>query len=120
MVIAIPVDDNKSDVCVSLGRSPYYFIHDTETTTTKYEVNPGATAEGGAGLVSAQFLLDQEIDTLITVRCGQNAADVLNETEIKIYKSLKGPGTAEENLKALLDGTLDLLDHFHAGFHGIQ
>ncbi|MFI3173479.1 MAG: NifB/NifX family molybdenum-iron cluster-binding protein [Eubacteriales bacterium] len=118
MIIAIPVDDNKTDVCVSLGRTPYFLIHDTETSITKFEINPGATAEGGAGLASAQLLLDQSIDTLITVRCGQNAADVLQEAAIKIYKSI--PANAEENLKALSAGTLEILAHFHAGFHGIQ
>lgn len=118
MIIAIPVDDNKLDVCVSLGRTPYYLVHDTETSITKFESNPGADAQGGAGLVSAQFLLDNHVDTLITVRCGQNAADVLQDADIKIYKSIND--TAEENLKALFDGTLAVLEHFHAGFHGIQ
>ncbi len=118
MIIIIPVDENKTNVCVSFGRTPYFLIHNTETNATKYEVNPAADAPGGAGLQSSQFIVDQGADVLITVRCGQNAADVLTAADIKIYQSIKD--TADANLKAFEDGTLSVLDHFHAGFHGIQ
>ena len=116
MKIAIPVDDNKKDVCVSFGRTPYFLFCDTETGKSEVDINPAADAEGGAGLKSAQFVVDHEPDVLITVRCGENAAEVLLAADMKIYKA---QGTdAEENIKLLQEGKLDILDHFHAGFHG--
>ena len=49
--------------------------------------NPAAEAEGGAGLKAAQFVLDSGADTIITVRCGENAGNVFKAAEMKIYKS---------------------------------
>ena len=53
----------------------------------------------------------------MTVRCGENAAEVLKAAGIKIYKS--NEGSAIENAAALERGELAELTHFHAGFHGI-
>ena len=47
--------------------------------------NPAAEAQGGAGIQAAQFLVDQGADVLITVRCGQNAADIFGTAGMKIY-----------------------------------
>jgi len=116
MKIAIPIDENKETVCVSFGRAPYFLIHDTETKTSKIKMNPAAEAEGGAGLKAAQFVVDVGADELITVRCGQNAADVFKAAGVKIYKTLST--YADENLKALFEGKLDELTSFHPGFHG--
>ena len=114
MKTAIPMDENKIDVCVSFARAPLFLIE--EDGKSEFKENPAAEAEGGAGLKAAQFLLDEEVDRLITVRCGENAAKVLKAAEIEIYKSLKV--SAEENLKLLHEGKLEILTHFHAGFHG--
>ncbi len=54
---------------------------------------------------------------VITVRCGQNAADVFQAADIKIYKSEST--SAQDNIAALKDGKLAELTHFHAGYHGI-
>lgn len=116
MKIAIPIEENKEAVCVSFGRAPYFLIHDTDTKTSEIKVNPAAEAEGGAGLKAAQFVVDAGADALITVRCGQNAADVFMAAGVKIYKALST--YANENLKAMAEGKLGELTSFHAGFHG--
>lgn len=116
MKIAIPIDENKEAVCVSFGRAPYFVIHDTETKTSRIETNPAAEAEGGAGLKAAQFVVDAGADALVTVRCGQNAVDVLKAAGVKVYKALSS--YADENLKAMAEGKLDELASFHTGFHG--
>lgn len=114
MRIAIPLDENKIDVCIVLARAPYFLFH--EEGGDRIVENPAAQAHGGAGAQAAQFLVDNEVDVLITVRCGQNAADVFKAAEMKIYKSTEK--TAADNLKALADGTLEELTSFHAGYHG--
>lgn len=116
MIIAIPVDENRSDVCPSLGRAPFFLFTDTQCGTTTLDSNPAADAQGGAGIQSAQFLVDRKADALITVRCGENAAQVLLAAEIALYKACEG-GVAD-NLAALAEGKLGALTHFHAGFHG--
>ena len=65
----------------------FFFIHmlpgdparlaagpEADQETVEILDNPAAQAEGGAGLQAAQFLVDQQAEALITVRCGQNAA----------------------------------------------
>lgn len=116
MKIAIPLDDTRKEVCVSFGRAPYFlFAQEEQVEILK---NPAASSEGGAGLQAAQFVVDQGADALVTVRCGENAAEVLKEAEISIYKS-RG-NDANENLKACREGKLETLTHFHAGYHGIR
>lgn len=116
MIIAIPLDENKKDVCVSFGRAPFVLFYDTESNTREISENPAAQAQGGAGLKAAQFLVDHHTNVLITIRCGQNAAEVLQAAETAIYEAQGG--NAEANLAAYLEGKLELLSHFHAGFHG--
>lgn len=116
MKIAIPVDEDRKSVCVSFGRAPFFMVSDTETGVTEVHENAAAQAEGGAGLKAAQIVVDFDTDALITVRCGENAAKVLQAAEIQIYKN--DSMDAMENVEALKAGKLSLLDHFHAGFHG--
>ena len=78
MIIAIPVNENNAEpsICVSFGRAPWFLFHNTETGETQTLGNPAANAEGGAGIKAAQFVVDQNANVLITVRGGENAAEV--------------------------------------------
>ena len=80
--------------------------------------NPAASAQGGAGVQAAQFLVDNGVNALITVRCGENAAEVFHAAEMKIYKSVHK--AAADDLAALEEGKLEELTQFHGGYHGIQ
>ena len=118
MIIALPVDETKEEICPSFGRAPFYMFYNTETEENELKQNPGSWASGGAGLKAAQFIVDNEVDVLITPRCGQNASEVLIEAEMKIYKS---EGTsASENIKLYKENKLLELTTFHEGFHGIH
>lgn len=116
MKIAIPLDENKQDVCIVLARAPYFLFR--EEGKDVIVENPAAQAQGGAGIQAAQFLVDNDVNALITVRCGQNAADVFKAADIKIYKSVNK--AAADDLTALEEGKLEELTHFHGGFHGVQ
>lgn len=118
MRIAIPLDENKVNVCITFGRAPYMLFADTDCGQLEVLANPAAEAQGGAGIKAAQFLVDNKADVLITVRCGENAAEVFQEAEVEIYKA--SPLTAEENVKQYLAGELEKLTKFHGGFHGIR
>ncbi len=116
MKIAIPLDEDKKSVCVVLARAPFFLF--CENGQESIVENPAAQAQGGAGIQVAQFLVDSSVNALITVRCGQNAADVFKAADMKIYKSANK--AAADDLAALKDGKLDALTQFHGGFHGIQ
>ena len=118
MKIIIPVDEAsvESGVCVSFGRAPYFML--CEGGKAEFLPNPGAEAEGGAGLKAAQAVADSGAEALITVRCGENAAQVLKAAGMAIYKAAEG--SALDNAAALEAGGLEELTRFHAGFVGGQ
>ena len=116
MKIAIPLDETRQTVCVSLARAPYFLFQDADTGEAVCLENPAAEAQDGAGVRCAQFLVDQDTCALITVRCGENAARVLQAAEVAIYEAESN--RPEDNLAAYRARTLPPLTHFHAGFLG--
>lgn len=118
MKIAIPADDRKMEgnVSNSFGRAPYYLIYDTETSQGEFIENSAAQAQGGAGIKAAQEIVDSKAKTLLTPRCGENAAKVLQGATIEIYQSLAG--SLFENILAFEAGSLLPLTEIHAGHHG--
>lgn len=61
------------------------------------------------------MLVDQSVKVIIAPRYGENAAKVLIDGDIKVYKNIVG--TAEENIKAYEKNQLDILADIHPGFH---
>ena len=118
MKIAIPVDEKtlESNVCASFGRTPYFLIYNTETKESVFIDNSAAASTGGAGIKAAQTIVDNKANALLTPRCGQNAADVIESADIKIFKTTSA--SVKDNIAAYIDGKLPLLDQIHAGFHG--
>lgn len=117
MKIAIPVDEKRleSNVCVSFGRTPYFLIYESDTEDSVFLKNSAVTSTGGAGIKAAQMVVDQQVNIILTSRLGENAANILNAAEIKIYKTT--PGSAKANIDAFLAGKLALLTEIHAGLH---
>ena len=95
MKIAVPLDENKKDVCIVLARAPYFLFR--ENGNDAIVPNPAAQAQGGAGIQAAQ---------------------VFQAAGIKLYKSANK--AAADDLAALEQGTLEELTQFHGGYHGIQ
>ena len=118
MKIALPLDENKIDVCVSFARAPYFAFADTDNDSVDIVDNPAAQAHGGAGVKAAQLLIDNNAEVLLTVRCGENAAEAFQAAGIEIYKT--SGNSAEENVKLFKEGKLEKLTQFHAGFHGVH
>lgn len=118
MRIAIPVDDKSMEttVCISFGRAPYFLIYDTETKERLFVDNSAATSQGGAGIKAAQNIVDNNVSALLTPRCGENAAEVINAAGIKIYKTIND--SIPDNIEAFNEGKLTLLEEIHPGFHG--
>lgn len=117
MKIIVPVEDTSLDtlVCQSFGRTPLFMLFDTEKGEHEFLDNSAAASQGGAGIKAAQMLVDNGAEALITYRCGENAAEVLNVGSIKIYKAQDG--SVSENIEKYKDGKLSELMEIHAGFH---
>lgn len=118
MKIAIPVDQSniETTISTSFGRAPFYLIYDTKDNSSTFITNTAAMASGGAGIKAAQLIVDQDVKALITPRLGDNAAKVLMQSNISLYKS--SVASAKASIDALIAGTLEKLTHIHPGHHG--
>ena len=118
MKIAIPTEDKSMEkgVCMSFGRAPYFLIYDMETGESMFAENSAANSRGGAGIKAAQAVVDTGAEALLTPRCGENAAGVIQAANLKIYKTMDD--SIQDNIDAFKSGKLSLLDEIHAGFHG--
>ncbi|NLJ41116.1 MAG: dinitrogenase iron-molybdenum cofactor biosynthesis protein [Clostridiales bacterium] len=117
MKIIIPTETKSQDapVCPSFGRAPIYAIYDTEGEAYEFLENIAADSSSGAGIKAAQIVADSGADALITYRCGENAANILETAKVKIYKAQQG--TIAEHVAMYIDEELPLLTESHPGFH---
>ena len=117
MKLIVPVESKSLDVpvCPSFGRTPLYVSFDTETGSHEFLDNSAATSQGGAGIKASQMLVDHGAKAIITYRCGDNAAQVLNAAKIEMYKAHEG--TVSDNIKSFMDGKLSPLTEIHPGLH---
>jgi predicted Fe-Mo cluster-binding NifX family protein len=118
MKVVVPVESRSLDapVCPSFGRTPLFARIDAGDGTHDFLDNAAAASQGGAGIKAAQAVADSGAKALITHRCGQNAAQVLNAAGITMYKAQDG--SIKDNIAAFKDGKLPLLTEIHPGFHG--
>jgi predicted Fe-Mo cluster-binding NifX family protein len=118
MKIAVPVNGKsiEADVCISFGRAPYFLIYDTETKEHTFLANSAQDSPGGAGIRAAQTIADCGAATLLTPRCGENAAQILKAARIGLYKT--AGGSVQDNIRAFSEGRLSALLEIHPGFHG--
>ena len=116
MRIAVPVEENEKEICPSFGRTPLFYIYDTETKEGHILENDAINTPGGAGIKAAQTILDSKAAVVLVPRCGENAVKVLNAGGIKLYKSVGL--SVEENIHAFLNDDLEVLTEIHPGFHG--
>ena len=75
-----------------------------------------ADAQGGAGIKAAQIVADLKVNAVLTPRCGQNAADVLQPAGVSFYKTTEA--SVAEQIRLFKEKALAPLTEFHAGFHG--
>lgn len=68
------------------GRCDYFQIYDTETKELKAIDNEGQSASGGAGIAASNQIVNEKVDAVVTGSLGPNAFDIINESEIRMYK----------------------------------
>jgi predicted Fe-Mo cluster-binding NifX family protein len=88
MKIAISAKGKITDDLMDMrfGRCEYFQIHDTELKAVKVLENKGQLASGGAGIVAANKLIDENIDVIITGNLGPNAFELVEKSDIKAYR----------------------------------
>ncbi len=92
------------------GRCPYFIILDIENNeikNIKAIKNEAVMQPGGAGVMSAQTIGNEKVEAVISGSFGPRAFDVLNQLNIKTYKS-KGK-TVKEDADLFIKGELEEL-----------
>jgi predicted Fe-Mo cluster-binding NifX family protein len=72
------------------GRCQCFIIADTETDEFEALDNPSAMAGGGAGIATAQLIVDKGVEVVLTGSCGPNAFSVLGAAGIKVITDVSG------------------------------
>jgi predicted Fe-Mo cluster-binding NifX family protein len=95
----------ESDVDPRFGRCAYMLVVDTDTLQWQSYPNPAASAPGGAGIRSAQFVSDQEVEAVLSGDFGPNAHTALENAGIPMYV-YGASRTVKEALAAFKAGSL--------------
>jgi len=103
MRIAVTAQGNDMTAPVDprFGRCQYFIIYDTDTHEVVVRANESAV-KSGAGIQSAQFMIDQEVQVVITGEVGPHALQVLQSAGIAIRTTTAR--TVQEAVEQFLKG----------------
>ena len=79
----------ESEIDAKFGRCPYLLIveiEDKEIKNFKAIKNIAAGQRGGAGITSAEIVVKEKADAVITANLGPRAFSVFDQFKIKIYQ----------------------------------
>ena len=94
---------------VRLGRAPYLVIVDTETGEAEtIENSQNVQATQGAGVQTAQRIVEAGAQAVVAANCGPKAFAVLQTAGVKVY--LAQGGSARELAEQLGAGRLQEMD----------
>lgn len=91
MIIAISTNTNDLDQPVSenFGRSQWFCLYDTDTENIKFVENIAGSAKQNVGIKTINFLLEQNVDTVLSGRFGSITTVLLRERNVQIIILLK-------------------------------
>lgn len=107
MKIAISVSENdiSSKIDPRFGRAKGFLLVDSETEGFECITNHNVDAPGGAGIQTAQMVVDRGAEAVITGNVGPNAYRVLEAAGVKVYTGASG--SVEKALTDLKAGKLE-------------
>ena len=108
MKLAISAEGNSIEARVDarFGRCEYFAITSEDKEQWEFISNPGVSAGVGAGIHTAQELVNRKVECVLTGRIGPNAMAVLQAAGIKVYTGASG--TVREAFEQYNNGLLAL------------
>jgi len=87
MLIAITSErvDLNSLVAEKFGWTPFIIFYDTEQNSFESLRNPYANIFGGAGLQTAQFIIEKSVSAVITTEIGIHSLRLLESANVQVY-----------------------------------
>ncbi|RPI83401.1 MAG: dinitrogenase iron-molybdenum cofactor biosynthesis protein [Chloroflexi bacterium] len=99
----------ESELDPRFGRGAYYLMIDPDTLEWNAVANPAIQAPGGAGIQSAQFVVNQQCDAVVSGDFGPNAYNALKAAGILMYR-FGISRTVSEVIDRFKAGQLETLD----------
>lgn len=87
MIIAVSSIGKELDSQIDprFGRCAYFIVCNTDNMSFEAFNNESANLGGGAGIQSAQFVISQGVEAVITGNCGPNAVKVLTAANVQLF-----------------------------------
>jgi predicted Fe-Mo cluster-binding NifX family protein len=107
MKVAVSATGGQPESAVDprFGRARYFIFFDTDTGAHHAHDNSAASnAASGAGIASAQVVIDAGAEVVLTGRCGPKAARTLDQGGVRVVEGVTG--TASEALEKMKNGEL--------------
>ena len=107
IAISSSSDNIEGSIDSRFGRCSFFLIitlEDGKITDVKAIENNQRNMQGQVGIVIAQMLAKEDIDTVITENIGPRALDVLSQFQISVFK---GEGTIKDSIKCFKDNKLE-------------
>jgi len=106
MRIAVTAREPKleAEVDPRFGRAEYFIIVETDSEDYEAIENPNVNSASGAGIQSAQLVVDKGVKALLTGSCGPKAYDVLKAAGVSVYVGTTG--TVSEAIEGFKSGQL--------------
>lgn len=106
MKVAISVSMRDGDTVFErrFGRAPAFVIVETDTHQSEVITNPAGRLDSGAGIRTAELIIRQGGEAVISGAFGPKACDVLQAAGMRMYQAQSG--TVNELIERLLRGDL--------------
>jgi len=109
--------DLLSKVDKRFGRAAYFVFYNTDTTEMSVIENSAKEAQGGAGALAVQQLVNNNTEIVIAPEVGPQALEALNKFKIPAYKQ-GDVQTVQNAIDAWENKTLEIIeDPGHKGLH---
>jgi len=97
------------------GRCRYFVLTDPATAEWETLENENATSGGGAGIRTAQLIIDRGVGVVITGNCGPNAYQTLAAAGVELVTGASG--RVQDALEAYRNGELAPTSQANVGAH---
>lgn len=118
IAVAIMKPEKMSPLAQVFGRSNYFLINKTSDNSEIILQNPFANELGGAGIQSARFLIENEVDIVIVKKIGMNPYRFLTSANIKVYQSSDTTGV--NAIQLFTEGKLNLIGNTNSDVSSVR
>jgi len=80
-------DTLNSTIDSRFGRCTFFAIHDTETKSTEFFINPSKEAQEGAGPAAVQFVAAHKVNKIVSGEFGMKIKSLLESLNIEMIIS---------------------------------